>query len=396
VSDYSVSVYTRTGSPYWWARCYLAGEGGKKRRWSTGIRLDADGGKRKSRRLAQARADEQGRRLADSLDLQRTTGSDTSLKAVARRMLRQKLADNRRPRAVAALGHNLDKHVLPFFGAGRDVRTLRRADLEALKAKLSEAGKAPVTINNCLTAIRQVLKHAHSVDELLESVPEVRNVVVPSDSQGRALTAEEVSSLLEAVDPRAGEARQYLAFVANTGMRKAETLAMRWGWIDWERAELRIPAEYRKGGKRGARVPLPPAAVEILRDRQEHGTRYTGSSKRPLPTGPGDRVWLQIKHDVARNSAAERAGLGRVRTHDLRHTKGSLAWAAGASLPEVRDLLGHRTLAMVSRYAHSYEERLHEVSGRVQFSVPGSVPTERPDVPGKGLVPAQPRRRRAR
>lgn len=278
------------------------------------------------------------------------------------------------------------------------MRTIRRSDLEAFKGHLVDAGKAPVTINNCLVAIRQVLKHAANVDELLEVVPHVANVRVSSESKGRALRHDEVMALLDAIDPRAVEARQYLSFVANTGLRKAECLAMRWGWIDWDRAELKVPAEFRKGAaRRAAPVPLNPMALSILRERQEHGTKYTGSAKRPLPTGPEDRVWLQVKHDVARNSASERAGLGKVRTHDLRHTFGSNAWATGASLPEVRDLLGHRTLAMVSRYAHSYGERLHAAAARAQIGVcPVSVPTDGSNRAQKGPDRAQRRKRAPR
>ena len=41
-----------------------------------------------------------------------------------------------------------------------------------------------------------------------------------------------------------------------------------------------------------------------------------------------------------------------VRFHDLRHTAASWWAQAGANLTVLRDLLGHSTLAMTSRYAH--------------------------------------------
>lgn len=377
--EFSVSVYTRNGSPFWWVRCYLAGEGGRERRWSTGVSLD-EGGRKQSRRLAERRAEEQAKRLSEQVRLSASAATDTALGAVAQRMLRQKIADGRRPRAVAALAHNLDKHGVPFLGAGRDVRTIRRPDLEAFKRHLVDEHKSPVTINNCLTAVRQVLKYAWRVEELLEAVPEVANVRVSSESKGRALTPAQVDALVSAIDPRSVEARQFIAFVANTGLRKSECLAMRWGWVDGRM--LRIPAEYRKGGA-ALSVPLNDAALAILEERRTNGTKYTGSKKAKLPTGATNRVWIQSKHDVARNEAARRAGLGRVRTHDLRHTYGSLQYAAGASLPEVRDLLGHKTMAMVNRYAHAYEDRLLAAAQRVQIPVCGV------NVRGEGSNPAQ-------
>lgn len=286
-------------------------------------------------------------------------------------MLRHKEADGRRKRAIDSLAHCLDKHVEPFFGSARDVRTIRRADMEAFKRHLHGAGKAPVTINNQLSAIRAVLKHAWAVEELIESVPNVPNVTVSPESKGRALTPVQVAALIGAVDPRYREAREWLLFLANTGLRKGEALAVRWDWIDWTARVIRIPADSRKGGKRQlAPVPINDTALGLLRDRQA----------RPKQPSLG-RVWFQQKHDGARNSAAARVGLGRVRNHDLRHTFGSLAHAAGVPLPDVRDLLGHSTMAMVNRYAHSYPERLAEAVRRVEITVPDSVRGERKKTP---------------
>ncbi len=357
-ASYNVSVYERPGNPFWWARCYVSGEGGKARRWSTGVLVGTR--KKESARTARRLAEERAARLASEVEAVAHNASDTSLDAVAERMLKHKQAEGGRKRAVDSHAANLDKHVIDFFGARRDVRTIRRADLEAFKRYLHGLGRAPTTINNNLTAIRQVLKYAWRAEELLEAVPEVANVRVSQESKGRALTAEQVAALLASVDPRYPEAREWLTFIANTGLRKTEALAVRWSWIDWDTCLLRIPAEYRKGAARQpVPVPLNDTVLALLRSR--HG--------RPKQPRLG-RVWFQEKHD----------GLGRVRGHDLRHTYGSLAHAAGASLPEVRDLLGHTTLAMVSRYAHTYQDRLAEVANRVQIApaaVSDAVSTER-------------------
>ncbi|WP_182049888.1 tyrosine-type recombinase/integrase [Changpingibacter yushuensis] len=59
--------------------------------------------------------------------------------------------------------------------------------------------------------------------------------------------------------------------------------------------------------------------------------------------------------------AGERAGVGHVSPHDLRHTAASLARENGASATAVRDLLGHTTTSMTDRYTHTSDEELTRV-----------------------------------
>jgi integrase len=65
----------------------------------------------------------------------------------------------------------------------------------------------------------------------------------------------------------------------------------------------------------------------------------------------------------------DRAGIPDARIHDLRHTAGTFAALAGGSAFVVRDLLGHRTLAMTGRYVERAADMVRAtadaVSGRV-------------------------------
>jgi integrase len=370
-STYSLSVYERAGSPFWWALCYFTGGKGEKHRWSTGVRILPE--RRESRKLAESGARQEADRRAAEQAQTLEADSSAALEAVGKRMLRQKIADGRRTRAVKTLGWQLQKHVFPFFGKRRDIRTIRRADLESFKGKLRQDGLSGRSINNSLSAIRQVLKYASRVEELLESVPEVANVAVSNEPKGRALTPEQFTALIASLDPRAVEARHFLVFIGNTGLRKSEALSIRWGWIDWAERVIRVPAEHRKGGwEQTAPTPLNDVALAVLEERRGMARRR----EKRMRYEPDRRVFLQLKHDEARNSAAKKAKLGRVRTHDLRYTYGSLQHAAGTPLAEVRDLLGHRTMAMVNHYARTYSDRLREAAGRVQLgSVPSSVST---------------------
>lgn len=59
------------------------------------------------------------------------------------------------------------------------------------------------------------------------------------------------------------------------------------------------------------------------------------------------------------------AGLGDVRTHDLRHAYASLGAAAGDSLLLIRALLGRRSAKTTHRYAHLAEHPVKDAANRI-------------------------------
>jgi integrase len=68
-------------------------------------------------------------------------------------------------------------------------------------------------------------------------------------------------------------------------------------------------------------------------------------------------------------------GLADLRPHDLRHTAGTFAAQAGANAFLVRDLLGHKTLAITGRYVARAADPLRavadQVAGRVAAAMDG-------------------------
>jgi integrase len=57
----------------------------------------------------------------------------------------------------------------------------------------------------------------------------------------------------------------------------------------------------------------------------------------------------------------KQTGIRDLRFHDLRHTAASYLAMSGATLAEIADVLGHRTLQMVKRYAHLSQQHTSSV-----------------------------------
>ena len=53
------------------------------------------------------------------------------------------------------------------------------------------------------------------------------------------------------------------------------------------------------------------------------------------------------------------------RFHDLRHSAASYLAMSGATLAEIAEVLGHKTLAMVKRYSHLTEQHTSMVVARM-------------------------------
>ena len=166
----------------------------------------------------------------------------------------------------------------------------------------------------------------------------------------RGLPPAQVSALLASCDRgRAPGRRDYaiLVLLVRLGLRAAEVAALRLDDIDWRAGEVVVRG---KGGT-SERLPLPAdvggAVAEYLQQERPRrpGREVFLRSRAPLRgLGPGG------VSEVVRG-ASERAGLGSFGAHRLRHTAGTAMLRAGASLPEVAQVLRHRRLTTTAIYA---------------------------------------------
>jgi integrase len=95
-------------------------------------------------------------------------------------------------------------------------------------------------------------------------------------------------------------------------------------------------------------LPLVGRALSALRElKLQNSARseyvFQQPSEFPGPYEHFDSHWY---------AALDAAGIEGLRFHDLRHTTASYLAQQGASLLEIANTLGHRSMAMVQRYAH--------------------------------------------
>jgi integrase len=251
------------------------------------------------------------------------------------------------------------------------LQEVKPVHVRAAVDRVIEAGYAPRTVARVLMRLKALFREALRLELVARNPAEAIQVRLPKgEKAARALEPEEVARLLEAAEAsRSRDMALLLRLMLETGLRRGEALALQWGDVDLERGEVRVWRAWAKVGSKGAFtplktptakrvVPLPLGLLRRLKARKEEllerlnpeevdGLHLVGGVK---PVDPD-----AFNHYLRR--LAEKAGLGRVRVHDLRHTWATLALSRGIPLEVVSERLGHASPTItLNVYRHLLEE----------------------------------------
>ena len=214
------------------------------------------------------------------------------------------------------------------------------------------AGRNTWTAKAMVTSLRAFLRFAHATGRttapLAGAVPAVASWRMSSLPRG--MKATEVERLLAGCGRgTAVGLRDYavLSLLARLGLRGAEAAGLQLGDIDWRAGEIAVTGK----GSKTELLPLPAPAGEAVAAWLKDG--------RPScePRAVFVTVWRPYRPltphlvRVVMARACERAGLERRGAHRLRHSLTTEMLRAGASLPEVGQVLRHRSMLSTSVYA---------------------------------------------
>jgi integrase len=301
-----------------------------------------------------------------------------------------------------------DRHILPILGE-KPIDQITRANVKAFvghltkktykrlvvektkdaegnpvrREKISERPLSRASIRIVMAELTAVLNHAKEdghiaanpagrLGKLYKNTPIVHKEIQP-------LTHEEVPIFLETARIYFPEYFVLFLCAIHTGMRSGELAGLQWPDIDFKgkflfarRSLIRGRTEKTKTD-RIRRVDLSDTLLhelDALKKRRKEG--YLARGKNEIPEwvflGPGAIIWedgkpaghkegSQVDMYNVKNryflKCLEKAGLRRIRFHDLRHTYASLLIQNGESLAYVKDQLGHSSIKMtVDVYGH--------------------------------------------
>lgn len=283
-----------------------------------------------------------------------------------------------RPSTHARYAVFVRKHLVPRLGRLALVK-LAPSDCAVAFADMLTAGLAPRTVIQGRAILGRALREAEAGDLVARNVVRLTHAPRAERAEMRTLSGAQAQALIRAA---AGDRLAALYPVAlASGAREGELLALRWSDIDWDRGTIRIQrtllrtpsghifAEPKTQSSRRS-IPLGGSAIEALRAHRRRqaeeqigaGSAWQGHDL-VFATEIGSAIDAGNLLRRFHYPLLARAGLPKVRFHDLRHTAATLLLEAGTHPRVVAERLGHATPSLVMNvYSHVTERMQGEAT----------------------------------
>ena len=281
---------------------------------------------------------------------------ELTLGELADRYISEHLRVHNKPSTAIEFERLVTARIKPAFGSRR-LGTVSRADVKAWHTSLRGS---PYAANRALAVLRKIFSLAVKEWELVDDNPALGVKMFRETKRERFATDDDLARIGRWLrdSEKAGTVPSSFALavrlLALTGMRLGEVLSLERSAVDMENSVIRLA-----DAKAGARIVALAAPTRALLADVKSRAQYVVTGEDPsthLSRTAFRTGWRHL-----------RAGTGLIdlRPHDLRHTAGTFAAQAGANAFLVRDLLGHKTLAMTGRYVERAVDPLRAVADQV-------------------------------
>jgi len=227
-----------------------------------------------------------------------------------------------------------------------------------------EKKRAPATVNRYLAAISHCFTMALNEWGWVELNP-VSRVKKLQEPRGRVRflsDGERVAFLAACKDSYLPSLYPIVILAISTGMRQGEIFRLTWPDVDFKRKQLVIH-ETKNDERR-----VVPVVSEAHRALKEYRKVRKVDEDHIFPNEA--RSGVQAIR-TAWDAALSEAEITDFRFHDLRHCAASYLAMNGATLAEIAEVLGHKTLSMVKRYSHMSDAHTMKVVERMNESLFG-------------------------
>ena len=257
-------------------------------------------------------------------------------------------------------------------------KLLTTGRVDRVEAKGQPKGLSAKTVRNIHQILSSALKLAQEQRLILTNPAEGCALPRVEHQEMKTLTTVQLASFFREARESGVFELYYLELA--TGLRRGELLGLKWEDIDLERGDLRVRRQVsRINGevveaplktKNAYRtLPLAEDTVGVLKEQR----KKVGNSPWVFPSNNGGPISpdsvLHMLHRVLK-----RAGLPKVRFHDLRHTFATLALQNGVDVKTVSGMLGHFSAGFtLDTYAHITSAAQRQAAKTMENILSGSI-----------------------
>ena len=251
----------------------------------------------------------------------------------------------------------LNNHVLPEIGKKPVNEITRMMVKQALMKKINQ-GYANSTVIHMKNAISGVLNLA--LDDEVISVNPAHNIgKIFKKTQAKLsfdpYTLEELKIFLDTIKQEFPIHYPIFLTMARTGIRFGECLGLQWKDIDFENRFINIERGLSKGkietpkSGQSRKVDMSRQLTQVLKElrhQRKVDTLKKGWSGMPewvFISGNGNSYHESYTRRIF-YKAIKKAGLRKIRVHDLRHTYATLRITKGDNVADVSKQLGHHSV----------------------------------------------------
>ena len=262
----------------------------------------------------------------------------------------------------------IDNHIKPSIGnipleklTTMDLQRLYRILLtqgrvERIEAENQPSGLSAKTVRNINQVISSALDLAVAQKIIPSNPTDACELPKVEHREMQTIPEEQLQAFL--AEARATGVYEMYYIELATGLRRGELLGLKWQDIDWKNGIIKVRRQIARVDGRIVEAPLKtknsyrtvtisPQAIEVLKQqRAKTHDQYVFPSPNGGPISP-DSVNNMLKRVLAR------AGIPKVRFHDLRHTFATIALQNGVDIKTVSGMLGHFSAGFtLDTYAH--------------------------------------------
>ena len=251
-------------------------------------------------------------------------------------------------------------------------KLLSKGRVERIESKDQPKGLSAKTVRN----INQVISSAMDLAVAQKIIPAnpTNACALPKieHQEMQTIPAEQLQAFLQEAKATGVYEMYYIELA--TGLRRGELLGLKWQDIDWKNGVIKVRRQVARVDGQIKEAPLKTKnsyrtvtisqqTIEVLKEQKKKtNDTYVFPSPNGGPISP-DSVNNMLKRVL------ERAGIPKVRFHDLRHTFATIALQNGVDIKTVSGMLGHFSAGFtLDTYAHvttSAQKEAAETMGHV-------------------------------